>query len=63
VDANNRAERTPRLAGIQVDWSISVRHGLLNRVGEIVVDYQITPSQKPLSGDPTADLRYCTGQY
>jgi hypothetical protein len=32
-------------------------------VGEIVVDYQITPSQKPLSGDPTADLRYCTGQY
>jgi hypothetical protein len=32
-------------------------------VGEIVIDYQITPSQKPLSGDPTADLRYCTGQY
>jgi len=32
-------------------------------VGEIVVDYQITPSQKPLSGDPTADRRYCIGQY
>jgi len=32
-------------------------------VGEIVVDYQITPSAKPLMGDPTADHRYCTGQY
>jgi|GEM_PF-4964805 len=31
--------------------------------GEIVIDYQITPSIKPLSGDPTADHRYCTGQY
>jgi hypothetical protein len=30
---------------------------------EIVIDYQITPSAKPLSGDPTADHRYCTGQY
>jgi hypothetical protein len=32
-------------------------------VGEIVVDYQITPSEEPLSGDPTADRRYCSGQY
>jgi hypothetical protein len=32
-------------------------------VGQIVVDYEITPSAKPLSGDPTADRRYCTGQY
>ena len=32
-------------------------------VGEIVVDYQIAPSPKPLSGDSTADHRYCTGQY
>ncbi len=32
-------------------------------VGGIVVDYQITPSEKPLSGVPTADRRYCTGQY
>lgn len=31
--------------------------------GEIVIDYQITPSTKPLSGGPTADHRYCTGQY
>jgi hypothetical protein len=31
--------------------------------GEIVIDYQITASAKPLSGDPTADHRYCTGQY
>jgi hypothetical protein len=32
-------------------------------VGEIDIDYQITPSAKPLSGDPTADHRFCTGQY
>jgi hypothetical protein len=31
--------------------------------GETVIDYQITPAAKPLSGDPTADHRYCTGQY
>jgi hypothetical protein len=32
-------------------------------VGEIVVDYQITPSEEPLSGHPTADRHYCSGQY
>jgi hypothetical protein len=35
----------------------------IDGAGEIVIDYQITPSAKPLSGDPTADHRYCTGQY
>ena len=31
--------------------------------GEIVINYLITPSAKPLSGDQTADQRYCAGQY
>ena len=35
----------------------------IDGAGEILIDYQITPSAKPLSGDPTADHRYCTGQY
>ena len=32
-------------------------------LGEIVVDYQITPSEKALSGDSAADRRFCSGQY
>jgi hypothetical protein len=32
-------------------------------VGSIDIGYQITPSSKPLSGNQSADLRYCTGQY
>jgi hypothetical protein len=32
-------------------------------VGRVDIGYQITPSGKPLSGNTSADLRYCTGQY